>query len=205
MSLIEANRPKSLAHIAGHPEAVGMLQRLADRPGWDGDSFHVLGPTGVGKTSLASAFVASLAHSFDTIDLDGDTCTVDRVHELESWLDCFPMHGDWKGLIVNESHSMTDKAVQAWLTLLERRKPRRLIFFTTTEAAPYRGFTKAMLSRTKVIKLACQPDTRKAFSVRLIEIAKQYGKELAPYLAELWVQRSEGSMRQAMQELDLWL
>ena len=54
----------------------------------------------------------------------------------------------WRVWIINEAHAMTARAVQAWLTLLDRLPPYRLIVFTTTKtsrslfgefSAPFRG------------------------------------------------------------------
>lgn len=205
MSLVEQLKPAALSEIVGHAQAVEQLEKLCSRPGWTGDNFAFTGPTGIGKTSLATALCRRFADPFEILELDGDACTLDAVQNLACHWHYSPMLGDWKAVIVNEAHAMTDKAVQAWLTALERRPPKRIVCFTTTENEAWGKYTAPMLGRCKVFRLVASPGARSAFADRLVALAESSGKKLDRFIAEAWITKHTGSFRAALQELDLWL
>lgn len=132
--LHEQYRPKTWAEYVGNSKAVASVRRIIGRPGYAGGAFWIDGPSGIGKTSLAWLAARELVGSeFDVEEIDGDACTVDRVRELSDSIRYRPLGGRFRAIIVNEAHAMTSRAVQAWLTLLERLPRDTVVFFTTTE------------------------------------------------------------------------
>jgi len=136
MQLYEKYRPETARDLVGHARAKRALVTLIKRDDFDRGAFLLSGPSGIGKTSLALMIAKGLcgAVDMDITEIDGADCGFDRVKELENHI-AYGAWGPsgWKAFIVNECHSMTPKAVQAWLTLLERLPARRLVFFTTTK------------------------------------------------------------------------
>jgi DNA polymerase III delta prime subunit len=102
--------------------------------------------------------------------LDGDKCSVEAVRDLERSLSMGSLDSSegWRVVIVDEAHNMTPRAIQAWLTLLERIPARRLIVFTSTRLGDDlfgdSEFFKPFSGRVKTFKLTnqglCEPFAR---------------------------------------------
>jgi DNA polymerase III delta prime subunit len=140
MRLYDKYAAKRTSDVIGHDDVKRRLVAVIGRPDFDRGAFLLYGPSGIGKTSLALALAkgfAGIDHDSEFWDLeviDGDACTVEMVHDIERRLH-LSAHSEmgWKAVVINECHAMTSRAVQAWLTLLERLPGKRLIFFTTTK------------------------------------------------------------------------
>ena len=159
MQLYEKYRPKTLDNFIGQPKITQALKRIMSRPDWDRDAFWIQGPSGTGKTSLGWIISGQVANDFDITELDGDKCTVQAVRELEQNFTLSSMFGGWKAVIINEAHAMSNRAVQAWLTLLERLPANRLVIFTTTEPLQddlFGNFSSPFARRCKVFTFTNQ-------------------------------------------------
>jgi DNA polymerase III delta prime subunit len=165
------------------------LTAIIGRADFDRGAFLFCGPSGVGKTSLALA----LARAFAGIDpksefwdlevIDGDACTVEMVHDLERRMSlCAYSQGGWKAVVVNECHAMTSRAVQAWLTLLERLPAKRLVFFTTTKDGDglFGDYAGPFGSRCYCFSLKVTPALKAAFAERAKQIAEAEGLDGRP-------------------------
>jgi len=205
MQLYEKYRPKSLDDFIGQPKIKKQLQSLMKRDSWDRDAIWIQGPSGTGKTSLAWILANKVANPFDIEELDGDKCNVEAVRELERSLNLTSMFGDWKAVIVNEAHAMSHKAIQAWLTLLERLPKHRLIIFTTTESIQadlFGNFSSPFTSRCKVFTFTNQ-GLAQEMAIRAKAIAHSEsldGQPEAKYLR--LVQDCKNNMRLVLQRID---
>lgn len=194
--LHERYRPKSWEEFVGHEDTVKRLRAVIGRSGYTGGALWISGPSGTGKTTLAHLVAASLgASAFDVTELDGDNCNVEAVRALEKSIGlCGGLFGGsgWRVVIVNEAHAMTSRAVQAWLTLLEKLPAKRLVIFTTTQSGDgtansganlFGDFDGPLLSRCMVFPLSSY-GLKKAFAVRLKSVAEVEhldGQPLAKY------------------------
>jgi replication-associated recombination protein RarA len=172
MQLVEKYRPKRLGQVVGQDNAVKKIRALTRRDGFDRGAFYLEGPTGTGKTSIAQALAWELGGRRDDRgrvvkpcpswaydELDGDKCTVDSVRQLDEKSRLTQLEPDqWRVFVINECHAMTSKAVQAWLTLLERLPRRWLVVFTTTEDSGdlFGGFSRPFRDRCIYLKLTNQ-------------------------------------------------
>ena len=161
MQLVEKYRPKRLGQVAGQDAVVKKLRAVMGRPNFDRGMFYLEGRTGTGKTSIARAIANELGASagWGITELDGSDCTVDSVRELDDRARLTGLFADqWQVWIVNECHCMTAKAVQAWLTLLERWPKHWLVIFTTTEEREdlYGGFSQPFTDRCLCFRLTNQ-------------------------------------------------
>ena len=203
--LYEKYRPKTLEEFIGQPKITSAIERIMDRPGWDKDTFWIQGPSGTGKTSLAWIVARQVANDFDIIELDGDKCNVESVRGLEQTLCLSSMFGGWRVVIVNEAHSMTTKAIQAWLTLLERLPKHILIIFTTTEPLQenlFGNFSGPFGSRCKVFTFTNQ-GLAQAMAQRAKEIAQAEnldGQPIQRYVR--LVQECRNNFRAVLQKID---
>jgi len=205
MQLAEKYRPRDWGEVIGQEKIVKRLRMLTARPDWDRDAWILSGPSGAGKTSLALLVAGKLAkHEFDLTELDGENCTVQNVRELtDRWQYC-PWGGGWRVVVVNEYHCMTPKAVQVWLTALERIPRRTLVIFTSTkdEADLFGEFAGPFASRCKCFALTNQGLAQK-FAERAREIADREGLNGAPAKAYLrLVQEKHNNFRAVLQAVE---
>ena len=205
MQLFEKYRPKTLNEFIGQDKVKKQVSRIIERDGWDRDAWFIQGPSGTGKTTLAWIVARQVANDFDITELDGDKCNAEAVRELERSLALSSMFGGWKVVIVNEAHAMSNKAVQAWLTLLERLPRHTLIIFTTTESLQqdlFGNFTGPFSSRCKVFTFTNQ-GLAQLFAQRAKQIAQTEnldGKHDQAYLR--LVQECKNNFRQVLQRID---
>ncbi len=133
MMLHETYRPTTFERFIGQPKAIQRLQRIIDRPSFDGDAFWIVGPSGTGKTTLAQIIAGRFCDGLDIMELDGEACSVDAVRKAADSMHYTTLSGGFRCWIVNEAQAMTSRAVQAWLTVLDRLPRRTIVTFTTTE------------------------------------------------------------------------
>jgi len=192
-----------------HAAAVGLIRRIIGRAGWDRDALWIEGDTGTGKTSTAQALARELdcpPGSWGYEEIDGDKCTVDEVRRLdETVARCRLFAEQWRVVVVNEAHAMTARAIQAWLTFLEKLPARWLIVFTTTEPLRdlFGNFNHAFAGRVKEIRLT-KFALAQAFGKRLREIAKAEdldGRRPADYVR--LVQANRGDFRRCLQLVEM--
>ena len=212
MQLCEKYRPRAFGDFIGQERLIRRVRAVMGREDFGvggGDAFFVSGPTGTGKTSFAQIIARELgADDWAIEEIDGEACSVDRVRKLAdtiglgAWGEA---SAGWRVWIVNEAHSMTAKAVQAWLTLLERLPMKRLIVFTTTEKADadlFGNFTSPLLARCKRFDFTNQ-GLAPLFAKRAREIAQTEGMDGKPQAAYLrLVKTCKNSMRDVLQRID---
>ncbi len=143
MELYRKYRPRRLRQVVGQERVTRRIEAIIRRRGFDRGAFWLEGPSGTGKTTIAQAVARELGAlrgdpgpvSFTYTELDGDRCSVEAVRELDEYVRGAVLWDDrWQVTVVNEAHAMTARAVQAWLTLLEKLPRRWLVIFTTTES-----------------------------------------------------------------------
>lgn len=176
MQLYEQYRPKSFDEFLGQDKITSRIQRMMERPQWDRDAIWLEGGSGCGKTSLAWIIARQIADEFDIEELDGERCDISAVRELERSF-AFASASGWRVAIINESHGITSKAVQGFLTMLERLRKNRLVLFTSTERLTdnlFGNFSAAFQRRCKVYSFSSQ-GLAPLFAQRLREIALAEG------------------------------
>jgi replication-associated recombination protein RarA len=204
MRLIEKYKPQSWEDFIGQDKAVAKIRRIIDRPGFDGDCFWIVGPSGVGKTSMAWIVARQFADPLDIIELDGEACAVDAVRKAADTMDYSTLSGGFRVWIVNEAQAMTAKAIQAWLTVLDPVPARTIVIFTTTEdsADLFGQFDGPFRSRCKTIAFTNQ-GLAQVFAERARQIAVSEGmdgKSEASYVR--LVQRCKNNMRMVLNEIE---
>jgi len=212
MQLCEKYRPRTFGEFIGQDKVVRRIRSVIERESFGqgaGEAFWISGTTGTGKTTLAQIVSRYLGvepgPAWNYVEIDGTKCSVDQVRALDDRTQAAGLFADsWQVFIVNEAHEMQRRAVNAWLTLLERLPERWLVIFTTTQPADkdlFGDFTEPLLSRCVVFEFTNQ-GLAKAFAARAKEIARAEnldGKSDAAYLR--LVQDSHNSMRKALQAI----
>ena len=204
MQLYEKYRPHTLIDFIGQDKTKRQVEHIVNRQGWDRDALWIQGPSGSGKTTLAWIIAHRVASDLFIQELDGDKCNVEAVRGLEESLR-LAAPNSWRVVIVNEAHSMTTKAVQVWLTLLERLPKRALVIFTTTERLSedlFGSFSGPFGSRCKVLSFTNQ-NLAQAFAERAKQIAQLEGLDGQPIQRYVrLVQDCRNNFRQVLQRVE---
>jgi len=204
MRLIDKYKPRTLADIIGQDKAIARIERMLNRPGFDGDSFWIVGPSGTGKTTLAEVIARMFAAEIDIVELDGEACTIDAVRQATGMMRYSAMGGGFRVWIVNEAQAMTPRAVQAWLTALDRLPSKVIVIFTTTEdsADLFGQYDGPFMSKCKAISFTNQ-GLAKPYAERLRQIAQAENLDGQPESAYLaLVRRCKNNMRAALQAIE---
>jgi replication-associated recombination protein RarA len=209
MRLIDKYRPKRLEQVVGQDTAVRKIRAIIDRPGFSGGALWIDGKTGVGKTTIAGCIARRLGikspSAWNWLELDGERCRIDDVRSLSEEAGIAGLFAaEWRIVIVNEAHAMTDKAVQAWLTLLDRLPHRWVVVFTTTESFEglFGNFGTPLIDRCLHISL-----TNQGLSVPFSRLAHRIagreglnGQPLDVYTARL--KKQHNSLRALLQDIE---
>ncbi len=209
MQLCEKYRPGTWEQFVGNDKTVGRLRAIVAREGFGegaGEALWFSGGSGTGKTTLAHLLRVELdVPKWAYLEIDGESCTVQTVREFDTFTRAAGLWADvWRLTVVNEAHAMTAKAVQAWLTLLERLPEKWLVVFTTTQGTSglFGDFDEPLMSRCKVFQLTTQGLAQR-FADRAREIADAEGLNGKPAAAYLrLVQSCHNNFRAVLQQID---
>ncbi len=204
MSLHEQYRPRALADLLGQPRAVAALTRIAERDGFTGDAFWIVGPSGTGKTSLAWIIARRFASEIDIIELDGDACNVESVRNAADTMRYSTLSGGFRAWIVNEAQAMTGRAVQAWLTTLDPLPARTIVIFTTTDDSEslFGTYDGPFRSRCKTLALTNQ-GLADLFAARARQVAIAEGLDGQPLASyKRLAQKCKNNLRRMYNEIE---
>ncbi len=211
MQLHEKYRPTTWNEFIGNGQAVKRIRAMLARADFGqggGEAIAIHGATGCGKTTLAKLIALELGADpfFGVEEIDGESCSVDRVRTLADNIG----HGTlsaggspWRVWIVNEYHCLTPKAVQAWLTLLERLPEHRILIFTSSipQDTLFGEFGGAFGSRCVQVNLTTQ-GLAPLFAAAAWRIALAEGLDGTPIATYLQcVQKHHNNFRAVLQEV----
>lgn len=160
------------------------------------------GPSGAGKSTLAQLLVQELGvDDSSVILLDGVQCTVEAAIAVADGLHLRSLWSKWRAVIVDEAHCMTTKAVQVWLTALQRLPENVLIVFTSTEdpTRVFKEFAEPFMSRCRRIELV-RPDEAGSIA-RMRAICELERIDATDEQLERILTDSKGNLRASIEKL----
>ena len=205
MQLHEKYRPATLKLVVGQSDALARIRAVTDRRGFEGGAFWIAGPSGVGKTTIARCLANKFCkHSLDVQELDGDSCTADAVRQFATHQLYASFGGGFRAVIVNEAQAITSRAVQAWLTVLEKLRPKTLVIFTSTDDTSelFGDYSNPFMSRCFVVKLT--RNVHEAFALHAQRVAKRERLGVQPIDAyRRLVAEKRGNLRAVLQAIEM--
>ena len=160
MKLFEKYNPTTWSQVVGQPAALRQIELLR-RNGLGGRAYWIAGPSGTGKTTIASLLAAEVADDFTTIAADAASLTVKDIDEMERQSSGRSLgKGGW-AFLINEAHRLRKDTIGRLLNALDtgRIGHHTVWVFTTTDEGEQLLFDGAidahpLVSRCTVVKMA---------------------------------------------------
>lgn len=197
-SLCEKYRPRKIADFAGLDRAKAILQQFATQP--RGTAWIFVGPTGVGKTSMAFALASEVAAELHHL---APTCTRKDVDEV--WEQCqgFPIAGHKRHLIlVDDVDGLSKAALTTILAKLDIRDGARDIIWVFT-CPSTEELDRRFLSFCGEIKFPSYGIAKEATALlkRVWEAERGQADAIPPNFARI-VKESNNDIRAALMTLE---
>ena len=134
MSLATKYRPSELHEIVGQDITVKILTRQIET-GNIKNAYIFSGPSGCGKTTFARAFANRInGNNFGIIEIDAASNSgVDNVRQIISSAQERSINSTYKFFIIDECHSLSTTAWQAFLKCIEEPPKYTIFIFCTTD------------------------------------------------------------------------
>lgn len=188
------HRPKFFCEMTGQEAAISTLEGMV-RKGRTPHTVLFSGGSGVGKTSMARILAASVdCFGDDLVEVNcADFTGVDVVREIRNQINTFAMFGKSRVWIIDEVHSISKAAQQAFLKILEETPDHVYFFLCTTDPGK---LLETIRTRCTEIKLSSIPAD--LLEKRVREVAKKEKIQLTDEVVERITEVSEGSLRKAL-------
>lgn len=127
-------RPKSFEDVCSQTSIIKILQRQLELKQFK-NTYLFCGPSGCGKTTLARIFANSINNFIGTpIEIDAASNNgVDNVKEIIKSATERSIDSEYKIYIIDECHSLTNQAWQAFLKCIEEPPKYTIFLFCTTD------------------------------------------------------------------------
>lgn len=192
-SIIVKYRPQNWDEVIGQQDALRPLQRVlaADtRP----HCYLVVGPTGVGKTTIARIIAKELGAELNEIDAASHS-GVDDAREMVEAAQYMALTGDGRRLyLIDECHTLSRSAWQALLKLLEEPPEHFFVVLCTTEPDK----VPATISGQRAYRVNLKPVPASEIATLLHGVAHYERWSVKSDVMTAIVQGAEGSPRKAL-------
>ncbi len=188
-------RPHKFKDIIGQDAAVKSLSHLLKSSSTP-HSYLFTGPSGTGKTTLARILASKLSVSArNVLEIDGATTSgIDDMRSLKQMVETPSFgHDSRRLLIIDECHSLSKKAWESWLKIIEEPPPHLYIAFCTTEL---NKVPRTIKTRCHAFDL--KPVPIKAIEQLLDEICFAEQIKLPDGALRAIAGKADGSVRQAL-------
>ena len=145
--LAEKHRPRSFDAVVGQSTIIGAMRWYLDNAADSGLAFLLTGPSGSGKTTLAECAGRYWGVSEYAVHrIESAECDVTTLRDIDADMQYYGQGGGHKLYIIDEVHTVTGRAADRMLSLLESLPAHVLLVGTTTET----DWTDGILGLSKI-------------------------------------------------------
>jgi DNA polymerase-3 subunit gamma/tau len=198
MSLATKYRPQSFEEVCGQNITVTILKKVILEKAFK-NVYLFSGNSGCGKTTCARIFAKAINNGIgDPIEIDAASNSgVDNVRSIIESANQRSLVGEYKIYIIDECHSLTSQAWQAFLKGIEETPKYTIFIFCTTEP---QKIPATILNRVQRYNFA--PISQAEIKNRLVYICRQEGFINYEDSCEFISKMSNNSMREAITYLE---
>lgn len=200
-SLAVKYRPKTWNDVV-EQAAIRMILQEQVATGTQKHSYLFVGPAGCGKTTCARIFANELNSGVgNPIEIDAaSNSKVENARDIVEDAKRKPIAGEYKIFIVDECHSLSNAAWQAFLKLLEEPPATAVFIFCTTDPQKIPATILSRVQRYDFSKMSYDGIVNRLNDILLKElpVGGSSDPEAVNYIAKL----AEGGMRDAITMLD---
>ena len=212
-------RPQSFKDVVGQNHITQTLVNAFDQDRI-AQGYIFTGPRGVGKTTTARILAMALnadggpnsafdplsemaveiseGRSMDVIEIDGASNRgIEEIRGLREQIKFAPIRGEYKVIIIDEVHMLTNQAFNALLRTLEEPPPHGKFIFATTDIHKVPATIISRCQRFDFNRISMS-----VISDRLMHIINSEGITADPESINIIAKKADGSMRDALSLLD---
>lgn len=198
MSLATKYRPQNFDSVCGQNITVTILKKVILERAFK-NVYLFSGSSGCGKTTCARIFAKAINNGVgDPIEIDAASNSgVDNVRSIIESANQRSLVGEYKIYIIDECHSLTSQAWQAFLKGIEETPKYTIFIFCTTEP---QKIPATILNRVQRYNFA--PISQQEIKQRLMYICQQENFSNYEDTCEFISKMSNNSMREAITFLE---
>lgn len=198
MSLATKYRPQNFESVCGQNITVTILKKVILERAFK-NVYLFSGSSGCGKTTCARIFAKAINNGIgEPIEIDAASNSgVDNVRSIVESANQRSLVGEYKIYIIDECHSLTSQAWQAFLKGIEETPKYTIFIFCTTEP---QKIPATILNRVQRYNFA--PISQTDIKTRLLYICQQEGFTNYEDTCEFISKMSNNSMREAITYLE---
>lgn len=198
MSLATKYRPQNFESVCGQNITVTILKKVILERAFK-NVYLFSGSSGCGKTTCARIFAKAINNGIgEPIEIDAASNSgVDNVRSIVESANQRSLVGEYKIYIIDECHSLTSQAWQAFLKGIEETPKYTIFIFCTTEP---QKIPATILNRVQRYNFA--PISQADIKTRLLYICQQEGFTNYEDTCEFISKMSNNSMREAITYLE---
>ncbi|RPH05701.1 MAG: DNA polymerase III subunit gamma/tau [bacterium TMED46] len=212
-------RPQSFKDVVGQNHITQTLVNAFEQDRI-AQGYIFTGPRGVGKTTTARILAMALnsddgpnakfdplseisieiagGRFMDVIEIDGASNRgIEEIRGLREQIKFAPIRGEYKVIIIDEVHMLTNQAFNALLRTLEEPPPHGKFIFATTDIHKVPATIISRCQRFDFNRISMS-----VISDRLVHIINSEGITADPESINIIAKKADGSMRDALSLLD---